>query len=76
MSIVTSVLSKIGFICAIYPKLASLETRLVRVRGRMPSSHIAGGRPWFSPTKAQRFQQLQMNQRTMNEGLYRLPVAR
>jgi hypothetical protein len=76
MSIVTSVLSKLGFVGAIYPKLASIEAKLAPVNGLVRSSHLLGGRLWSSPAKAKQFQQQLMNQRQMNEGLYRLPVAR
>jgi hypothetical protein len=76
MSIITSVLSKLGFVGAIYAKAASIEAKLAPVNGRVRSSHLFGGRPWSLPAKAKQFQEQLMNQRQMNESLYRLPVAR
>lgn len=76
MSIVTSLLDKIGFLGAVKPKIAFFESKLSLARGLVPSLNLGGAREWSSPASADEFRRTAFARRTFNESQSRLPIAR
>ncbi len=76
MSIVTTVLGKLGFIGGIRPKIVSLESKLTLRHALAPSVRFGRVREWASTTRAEEFRRETMVRRSIVELQGRLPTAR
>lgn len=76
MSIVTTVLDKLGFIGSIWPKFASLESKPTPSYVLAPSVSFGRAKAWSSPARAEEFHREELARRTLNEFQGRLPISR
>ena len=78
MSMVTSLLNRLGFLAPLKLKLtnASFRSVLTLIRASFPTIHANIEREWGSQRDAKQFQMNVLQRRDWNEAVGRLPVAR
>ena len=75
LSIVTSILGKLGFIAAAWIRIDSFESKLT-VLGSVRSTRSSAERKWFSTSDADDFNRREFARKAFHESHGRVPVAR
>jgi hypothetical protein len=74
MSIVTTVMGKLGIIGSQLPKIHEFRLNLVRIDA--PKVGSGWAKAWVSPKVAEEFQRTHLANRVFNESMTRLPLAK
>jgi hypothetical protein len=74
MSIVTTVMGKLGIIGSQLPKIHEFKLNLIQIGALREYS--GWGKAWFSPKVAEEFRRTHLANRVFNESMTRLPLAR